>query len=105
MPALHRGATALRCVRNGVPRTASASTTSMASAAAARSFSLSSRRRGGAAGKDDHHGSAFEPPTGWLFGVPPGEKAPKEGWEVPMYVYMASFVVTGIFLAFKPDTS
>ena len=95
--------TALRCVRrlqNPSPRASAAAATLPATTAAARSFSVSTRRPAG-----DHHGPQWDPPSGWLWGIPPGEKAKKEGWEGPMYVYLASFVVLTVFLAFKPDTS
>ncbi|KAK4085235.1 uncharacterized protein Triagg1_225 [Trichoderma aggressivum f. europaeum] len=66
----------------------------------ARSLSMTSRRQGG-------HGneSQFEPPSGWLWGVKPGEKPEPEGWEWPMYLFGASLLVAGVALAFKPDTS
>ncbi|KAI9804327.1 MAG: hypothetical protein M1833_007134 [Piccolia ochrophora] len=50
--------------------------------------------------------SHYDPPTGWLWGVPPGEKYKKEGWEaVWIYGFFGSFVAVGIAWAFKPDTS
>ncbi|EHK18211.1 uncharacterized protein TRIVIDRAFT_121802 [Trichoderma virens Gv29-8] len=66
----------------------------------ARSLSMTSRRHGG-------HGneSQFDPPGGWLWGIKPGEKPEPEGWEWPMYLFGASLLVTGVALAFKPDTS
>ncbi|KGQ04471.1 hypothetical protein BBAD15_g10290 [Beauveria bassiana D1-5] len=70
-------------------------------AAAARSFSVSANRRGGGHGSE----SQFEPPSGWLWGIKPGEKPEPEGWEWPMYFFCGSFVVAGVALAFKPDTS
>jgi hypothetical protein len=60
---------------------------------------MTTRRQGG------HGESQFEPPTGWLWGVKPGEKPEAEGWEWPMYLFGAAFLVTGVALAFKPDTS
>jgi hypothetical protein len=52
------------------------------------------------------HGDHYDPPTGWLFGVKPGEKAEKEGWE-NLWVYgffgACAFGVVGY--AVKPDTS
>ncbi|UKZ79717.1 hypothetical protein TrVFT333_007477 [Trichoderma virens FT-333] len=45
------------------------------------------------------------PPGGWLWGIKPGEKPEPEGWEWPMYLFGASLLVTGVALAFKPDTS
>jgi hypothetical protein len=94
MPTL-RPSTALRCVRS-VQR--QPSTTSIASTAS-RTFSATARTRSGGEPQ-------FDPPTGWLFGVKPGEKPEKEGWEGPfIYLFMGSMVVGGIALAFKPDTS
>ncbi|OAA46476.1 NADH:ubiquinone oxidoreductase 11.6kD subunit [Beauveria brongniartii RCEF 3172] len=70
-------------------------------AAAVRSFSVTANRRGGGHGSE----SQFEPPSGWLWGIKPGEKPEPEGWEWPMYFFCGSFVVAGVALAFKPDTS
>ncbi|KAM5348735.1 hypothetical protein ACJ41O_008558 [Fusarium nematophilum] len=64
-----------------------------------RGFSVTARRRGG------HGESQFDPPTGWLWGIKPGEKAEPEGWEWPMYLFLGSLVATGVALAFKPDTT
>lgn len=69
--------------------------------AATRSFSLTTRRQGGGHGNE----SQFEPPTGWLWGIKPGEKPEPEGWEWPMYLFGASLLATGVALAFKPDTT
>ncbi|KAI0836341.1 ESSS subunit of NADH:ubiquinone oxidoreductase [Hypoxylon sp. FL0890] len=52
------------------------------------------------------HGPQYDPPTGWLFGVKPGEKYQKEGWETPfIYGFCGSLVIAGIAYGFKPDTS
>ncbi|KAK3191430.1 hypothetical protein K4F52_002641 [Lecanicillium sp. MT-2017a] len=67
---------------------------------AMRSFSVTARRQGGGGGE-----SQFDPPSGWLWGIKPGEKAEPEGWEWPMYIFCGSLVVAGVALAFKPDTS
>lgn len=65
---------------------------------ATRPFATTMKKRGG--------GSSYEPPTGWLWGVKPGEKPEKEGWENLMfYVYIPSFVLAVVALAFKPDNS
>lgn len=66
----------------------------------ARAFSVTARRAGG-------HGneSPWDPPSGWLWGVKPGEKAEAEGWEWPMYIFCGSLIATGVALAFKPDTT
>ncbi|TGO38860.1 hypothetical protein BHYA_0066g00490 [Botrytis hyacinthi] len=59
-----------------------------------------------AARKSADHGDHYEPPSGWLFGVKPGEKAEKEGWE-NLWVYgffgTCAFGIVGY--AVKPDTS
>ncbi|KAI5467736.1 ESSS subunit of NADH:ubiquinone oxidoreductase-domain-containing protein [Mariannaea sp. PMI_226] len=68
-------------------------------ASAARPFSMTTQRRGG------HGESQFDPPSGWLWGVKPGEKAEPEGWEWPTYIFIGSLVATGVALAFKPDTT
>ncbi|KAI6368936.1 hypothetical protein MCOR25_004540 [Pyricularia grisea] len=52
------------------------------------------------------HGPEYDPPTGWLFGVKPGEKYQKEGWENIMYIgFFGSFAVFTVAMCFKPDTS
>ncbi|KAI1929613.1 hypothetical protein LOZ65_001701 [Ophidiomyces ophidiicola] len=52
------------------------------------------------------HEPHYDPPTGWLFGVKPGHKYVKEGWEgLWTYGFVGSLVVAGIAYAFKPDTS
>jgi len=65
---------------------------------ARRSFSQIPARRSG-------HGSSYDPPGGWLFGVKPGEKYEKEGWEGPIYWGLCGSMVAGVVAyAFKPDT-
>jgi DNA replication ATP-dependent helicase Dna2 len=52
------------------------------------------------------HGSQYDPPTGWLFGVKPGEKYKPEGWEnLFFYGFCGSLGVFAVVYAFKPDTS
>ncbi|KZM23929.1 uncharacterized protein EKO05_0009387 [Ascochyta rabiei] len=66
----------------------------------ARGFSQSLAKRGGG------HESHYDPPTGWLFGVKPGEEYKKEGWEnVTFYAFIPMMVLFVGFYAFKPDTS
>ncbi|KAF2473818.1 uncharacterized protein BDR25DRAFT_256718 [Lindgomyces ingoldianus] len=67
-----------------------------------RTFS-SSQAKKAASGS---HESKYDPPTGWLFGVKPGEKYQKEGWETLTYwgVY-GGFALAIIAYTFKPDTS
>lgn len=65
-----------------------------------RAFAATTARKAGA------HGPQYDPPTGWLWGVKPGEKAEKEGWEGLMYYgFVGSLVVFAVAVAFKPDTS
>lgn len=64
-----------------------------------RAFSQSKPVLGG--GGDSH----YDPPTGWLFGVKPGEKYEKEGWEnVTYYGFVGSLIFGVVAYAFKPDT-
>jgi hypothetical protein len=51
------------------------------------------------------HESHYDPPNGWLFGVKPGEKYEKEGWEGPIYWGLCgSLALAVVAYAFKPDT-
>ncbi|KAJ4301806.1 hypothetical protein N0V90_003900 [Kalmusia sp. IMI 367209] len=63
-----------------------------------RPFSQSQTTRSG-------HGPSYDPPSGWLFGVKPGEKYQKEGWEGLVLGFYGSFAVAVVAYAFKPDTS
>lgn len=66
--------------------------------ASRRAFTTTVAVRGGGA-------PHYDPPSGWLFGVRPGEEYKKEGWEGPFfYGICGSFVVATIAYAFKPDT-
>ncbi|KAF2129511.1 hypothetical protein P153DRAFT_385716 [Dothidotthia symphoricarpi CBS 119687] len=66
----------------------------------ARAFSQSRAMRSGG------HESHYDPPSGWLFGVKPGEKYEKEGWEGLTYWGLCGTMVLGVVAyAFKPDTS
>lgn len=52
------------------------------------------------------HGDHYDPPTGYLFGVKPGQKYVKEGWEnIWYYGFVGSLLVAGVAYVFKPDTS
>jgi hypothetical protein len=53
----------------------------------------------------DHHESHYDPPGGWLWGIRPGEKVEREGWEIPFYVMIAGYVVAIIAYTMKEDTS
>ncbi|KAM0794592.1 ESSS subunit of NADH:ubiquinone oxidoreductase-domain-containing protein [Usnea florida] len=52
------------------------------------------------------HESHYDPPSGWLFGVPPGEKYKNEGWENTwVYGFWGSLALGVVAYAYKPDTS
>jgi ESSS subunit of NADH:ubiquinone oxidoreductase (complex I) len=52
------------------------------------------------------HGSHYDPPGGWLWGIRPGEKYEKEGWEnLFFYGFYGSIGLAVVAYAFKPDTS
>lgn len=60
------------------------------------------------AGTSSHHAHEdhYDPPTGWLFGVPPGEKPKKEGWEnLFFWGFFGSLAFGALGYAYKPDTS
>ncbi|KAK1149499.1 hypothetical protein N8T08_005048 [Aspergillus melleus] len=43
------------------------------------------------------HGDHYDPPTGWLFGVKPGQKYQKEGWETMWYYgFIGSLLAAGV---------
>lgn len=56
--------------------------------------------------KSDHaHEDHYDAPTGWLFGVKPGEKYEKEGWEnVWFYGFYGTIAFGIVGYWFKPDT-
>ncbi|KAL9030125.1 MAG: hypothetical protein Q9196_001716 [Gyalolechia fulgens] len=64
------------------------------------SFSSAIPQRSG----DTH--SHYDPPSGWLWGIPPGEKREKEGWEnVWIYGFFGGLLMGVVAYAYKPDTS
>ena len=64
------------------------------------SFSTSTQLRGG--GSHENH---YNPPTGWLWGIPPGQKYEKEGWEGLMYWgFCGSIGLAAIAYIYKPDS-
>ncbi|KAH7068978.1 ESSS subunit of NADH:ubiquinone oxidoreductase-domain-containing protein [Paraphoma chrysanthemicola] len=84
-------AAARQIARTAAPRPVTTST---------RAFTQSRQLRAGG------HESHYDPPNGWLFGVKPGEKYEKEGWEGAMYWGFCGAMAFGIVAyAFKPDTS
>lgn len=54
---------------------------------------------------DHGHESHYDPPGGWLWGIRPGEKYEREGWEIPFYIMCAGYVVAVIAYSMKEDTS
>lgn len=76
--------------------------TKTVSPSAVRAISNTAAVKGAAAGHEDHYDS----PSGWLWGVKPGEKAEEEGWEKIMYWGFGGSMLLGVVgYAFKPDTS
>jgi len=68
-----------------------------------RTLSTTARRPSADHGAHEDH---YDPPGGWLWGVKPGEKPAKEGWETIFYVGMfGSLGLATVAYAFKPDTS
>lgn len=60
------------------------------------------------AGTSSHHAHEdhYDPPSGWLFGVPPGGEKKKEGWEGLMFWgFFGSLAFGALGWAYKPDTS
>jgi hypothetical protein len=58
------------------------------------------------AAADHAHEDHYDPPSGWLWGVKPGEKYQKEGWEgIWMWGFFGSLGLGVVAYAFKPDTS
>lgn len=51
------------------------------------------------------HGPTYDAPTGWLFGVKPGEKYQNEGWEnLWFYGFFGALAACTIGYIYKPDT-
>lgn len=66
-----------------------------------RPFSSTTLQRSG----DGTH-SHYDPPSGWLWGIPPGEKREKEGWEgVWIYGFFGGLLMGVVAYAYKPDSS
>ncbi|RPA76877.1 hypothetical protein BJ508DRAFT_201186, partial [Ascobolus immersus RN42] len=52
------------------------------------------------------HGPVYDPPSGWLWAIPPGTKTKPEGWEWIWYTGMfggCALAIVGYY--YKPDTS
>ncbi len=54
---------------------------------------------------DHAHEDHYDAPSGWLFGVNPGEKYENEGWEnVWYYGFFGSCLFGVVGYCYKPDT-
>jgi len=51
------------------------------------------------------HADHFDAPSGWLWGIRPGEKYEKEGWEGLAWVFVGAWVVAVAAYTMKEDTS
>ena len=66
-----------------------------------RPLSSTAARSAGDHAHEDH----YDPPSGWLFGVKPGEKYENEGWEnVWYYGFFGSLLFGVVGYCYKPDT-
>lgn len=100
MPPLPRPPHLSRLAKSLAPnRTAAIAATNQAQA---RAFTSTTVVRAADQAHEDH----YDPPSGWLFGVKPGEKAEKEGWEtIWVWGFFGSLGLATVAYAFKPDTS
>lgn len=79
---------------------------SSSSTSISRGFVSSAPRALASSGDHHEHESHYDPPGGWLFGVPPGEKYKEEGWErIWVWGFWGSLGVAVVAYAYKPDTS
>lgn len=54
---------------------------------------------------DHAHEDHYDPPSGWLWGVKPGEKYENEGWEnIWFYGFFGSLLFGVVGYCYKPDT-
>jgi hypothetical protein len=103
MPLL-RPSSAVRASRCLASTTQSAPVMTQSRTPLQASFSTSSQAK--AADHGAHHEDHYDPPSGWLWGVKPGEKYQKEGWEtIWMWGFFGSLGLAVVAYAFKPDTS
>ncbi|KAF2233149.1 hypothetical protein EV356DRAFT_503995 [Viridothelium virens] len=57
-------------------------------------------------GSSHGHEDPYDPPGGWLWGVPPGQKYENEGWEnVWTYGFGGCMLFLVVGYCYKPDTS
>jgi hypothetical protein len=101
-----RATSAIRATRglaSTIMKPATSTMTKSITTTSAKAFSSSQK-----ASAADHgaHEEPYDPPSGWLFGVKPGEKAEKEGWEgLFIYGFFGTLGLGVVGYAFKPDTS
>lgn len=73
-----------------------------------RSFASTTKTAAAHAEEHGEHGHEehYDAPGGWLWGIKPGEKPEKEGWEnIWIYGFFGSMGLGVVGYAFKPDTS
>ncbi|KAL9089630.1 MAG: hypothetical protein Q9165_005662 [Trypethelium subeluteriae] len=69
-----------------------------------RPFASSNALRSGSS--HGHEEDPYDPPGGWLWGVPPGQKYENEGWEnVWTYGFGGCMLFLVVGYCYKPDTS
>ncbi|KAI9814384.1 MAG: hypothetical protein M1827_003240 [Pycnora praestabilis] len=114
MHALQTGRSGLRTLSACLPRilTVSRAQPSTQQSPRRRRQPSTSRAASTSAHDDGHdadahgHESHYDPPSGWLWGIPPGEKKEKEGWEgIWIYGFFGSLGLAVVGYAYKPDTS
>ncbi len=99
LPSLAASKTALaRTTHASRSRFTAPSTTSACAAATTRAFSSSATRPAS-------HEQHYDPPGGWLWGIPPGQKYENEGWEPIWYWgFFGSLGLAVVAYCYKPDT-
>ena len=103
---LIRPSTCLRATQQTLPLANTLTKASINTSKATTTRSFSSTQTAKAADHGGAHEDHFDPPTGWLWGIKPGEKVEKEGWEnLWIYGFFGSLGLGVVGYAFKPDTS
>lgn len=103
MPLLRLSPAPFRAINSGTSRSP-VTHSSQTPIHAARTLTSTARIR--AADHGAAHEDPYDPPSGWLWGIKPGEKPEKEGWEgVFFWGFGGSLLLGAVAYAFKPDTS
>jgi hypothetical protein len=106
MPLLRPSSSALRTSRCLIHNNTQSAIAMPSKAVTAASFSSSARAQAADHASHDAHEDHYDPPSGWLWGVKPGEKYQKEGWEgIWVWGFFGSLGLGVVAYAFKPDTS